>query len=83
MDLEIENIYGVFVIKGNLDNQNAESFKKYFEYLLDFLESISIDLEGLESIDIFGVYALESIYRFALMRGKRVLLKGINLKQSL
>lgn len=83
MNLEIENEYGVFVLKGKLDDRNSEFFKKYFEYLLDFLESISIDLERLESINISGVYALESISRKALMRGKRVLLKGINLKQRL
>ena len=81
MDLEIVNKCGVFVIKGKLEGQNSETFKTYFEYLIDFLESISIDLECLESIDISGVYALESISRKALMRGKRLILGGINLKQ--
>ena len=81
MGLEIVDKYGVFVIKGNLDGQNSKPFKIYFEYLLDFLDSISINLERVESMDISGVFALESISRTALMRGKKIILKGINLKQ--
>ena len=80
MNLEITNYNNFFKIRGVLNRQNLHLFQTAFEHVFDNLDKLTISIEGLESIDRYGVNALAKLHNEAISRKKSLSIIGFGCK---
>ncbi len=81
MALAISNYNNFFKVKGVLNKRNIQQFQEAFHNALDVNNEITISIEGLETIDRYGVNALVKLHNEALTKNKRLSIVGSGLKE--
>lgn len=76
MNLEITSYNNFFKIRGVLNRQNLHLFQSEFERIFDSLDKLTISIEGLESVDRYGVNALAKLHNEAISKKKSLSIIG-------
>ena len=79
MNLEITNYNSFFKIRGVLNRQNLHLFQTEFEHIFS-MDKLTISIEGLESIDRYGVNALAKLHNEAITKKKSLSIIGYGCK---
>ena len=77
MHLEITQANNFFKVKGALDRHNIHVFKKQFRNIFEKVNSITVSIENLTSIDRYGVSAIAQLHNEALVKNKRLSIIGM------
>ncbi|MEZ4793349.1 MAG: hypothetical protein R2783_07780 [Gelidibacter sp.] len=77
MNLEITSYNNQFKIKGVLNRQNVTVFAKEFKDIFEKFNSLTLSIEGLTSIDRYGVNALAQLHNESISRGKSLSIIGM------
>ncbi|MBA6153177.1 STAS domain-containing protein [Gelidibacter maritimus] len=77
MDLEIIKHPAFFQVKGTLTKFNLHLFKKEFSNIFDKCDSLVINIEGLTSIDRYGVNVLAQLHNESLAKRKKLSIIGM------
>lgn len=80
MSLIISHYNNFFKVKGILDKKSVSMFQNEFENVFDKLQSVTISIEELESIDKFGVMALAKLHNESLQKKKQLSIVGFGCK---
>ena len=80
MDLKITNCNNFFKIKGILNRQNLELFKSEFQNIFERVNSLTISIEDVESMDRYGVNALAELHNEFIARNKSMAIIGFGSK---
>lgn len=78
MALSITNYNNRFKIKGILTKRQISEFQEAFKHVFEANNAITLNIEGLEKIDRYGVNALAQLHNEALNKNKRVSIIGGN-----
>lgn len=76
MNLKITHYNNFFNIKGILDKSSVSMFQSEFEYVFERLQSVTISIEDLESIDKYGVMALAKLHNESIAKQKQLSIIG-------
>ncbi|MFT5437247.1 MAG: ABC-type transporter Mla MlaB component [Ulvibacter sp.] len=66
MALQILEKNGTFELYGNLNTKNSRSFIIHFEYLINTLKDVTINIDKIKAIDSSGVEALKTLIAISL-----------------
>ena len=77
MNIEITSYNNQFKIKGVLNRQNVNEFNYEFKNIFDKFDSLTLSIEGLTSIDRYGVNALAQLHNESISRQKRLSIVGM------
>tara|TARA_B100000809_G_scaffold264621_1_gene320952 strand:- start:2724 stop:3002 length:279 start_codon:yes stop_codon:yes gene_type:complete len=66
MALQILEKNGTFELCGNLNTKTSRSFIIHFEYLINTLKDVTINIDKIKAIDINGVEALKTLIAISL-----------------
>tara|TARA_R100001369_G_C3289311_1_gene163595 strand:+ start:597 stop:875 length:279 start_codon:yes stop_codon:yes gene_type:complete len=66
MALQILEKNGTFEICGNLNTQTSPSFIIHFEYFINILKNVTINIDKMKSIDTSGGEALKTLSAISL-----------------
>ncbi|MDO7170878.1 hypothetical protein [Mariniflexile sp. AS56] len=80
MDLKITNCNNFFKIKGTLNKSNLEVFNAEFKNIFESVQSLTISIEEVESMDRFGVNALSDLHKKAVEQNKNLSIIGFGCK---
>ncbi|MCB4799104.1 STAS domain-containing protein [Neotamlana laminarinivorans] len=80
MDFKISGYNNFYKVKGHLNKKNAYSFKAEFNNIFKEIDSITISVEGVESIDKYGVAAISQLHFEALKQNKKLSIIGYGCK---
>ncbi|WP_170233965.1 STAS domain-containing protein [Bizionia myxarmorum] len=80
MSLIISHYNNFFKVKGILDKKSVSMFQNEFEHVFDNLQSVTISIEELDSIDKFGVMALAKLHNESLQKKKQLSIVGFGCK---
>ena len=81
MGLEIINQNECFQVKGELNKSNVATFTTYFKEVINSSEQVTINIEGLDSIDRVGVNALVKLYAQSLEKQSKFFIVGLGSKE--
>ncbi|GGD21415.1 STAS domain-containing protein [Hyunsoonleella pacifica] len=81
MELRITNCNNFFKLKGILNKDNVESFRLEFQEAFRKFDHLTISIEGLESVDRFGVDALADLHTESLKINKQLSIVGFGCKE--
>ncbi|TBN05316.1 hypothetical protein EYD45_03300 [Hyunsoonleella flava] len=81
MDLRITNCNNFFKLKGILNKDNVDVFRSEFQEAFEKFDSLTISIEGLESVDRFGVNALADLHTQSLKVNKQFSIVGLGCKE--
>lgn len=76
MDLSITGYNNYFKIKGALNKSNVSLFQKEFFNIFEKVDSLTLSLEDLESIDRQGIIALTKLHNLSITLEKRLSIIG-------
>lgn len=77
MNLEISNYNNQFRIKGVLNRQNVYLFNQQFKDIFEKHNSLTLSIEGLTSIDRYGVSALAQLHNQSISLKKSLSIIGM------
>lgn len=77
MNLEITSYNNQFKIKGVLNRQNVYVFNSEFKNVFEKFNSLILSIEGLSSIDRYGVNALAQLHNEAISKHKSLSIVGM------
>lgn len=77
MNLEITSHNNKFKIKGVLNRQNVNLFSTEFRNIFEKFNSLTINIEGLTSIDRYGVNALAQLHNESITKQKNLWIIGL------
>ena len=77
MNLEITNYNNQFKITGVLNRQNVHLFNSEFKNIFDKVNSLTLSIEGLTSIDRYGVNALAQLHNESITKRKSLSIIGM------
>jgi len=77
MNLEISSYNNHFKIKGVLNRQNVYLFNSEFKNIFEKFNSVTLSIEGLTSIDRYGVNALAQLHNASLSLKKSLSIIGM------
>ncbi|CAH8285233.1 ABC-type transporter Mla MlaB component [Mariniflexile fucanivorans] len=80
MDLKISNCNNFFKIKGVLNKKNLGVFQTEFQNIFDKVQTLTISIEDVETIDSAGVKALAELHREAIAKNKNLSIIGSGCK---
>lgn len=80
MELKITNCNNFFKIKGTLDKNNLEVFQSEFKNIFEKVNTLTISIEYIESMDRFGVNALAELHKEAISKNKSLSIIGLGCK---
>lgn len=81
MDLRITSCNNFFKLKGILNKNNVDVFQSEFQNAFDRFDSLTISVEGLESVDRSGVNALADLHYLSLKNKKQLSIVGLGCKE--
>ena len=81
MALSITNYNSYFKIKGELNRKNIHEFQEEFRHVFEKTNELTISIEGLESIDRYGVNALAMLHNESIAKGKSLSIIGYGCKE--
>ena len=77
MNLEITSYNNQFRIKGILNRQNVHVFNSEFKNIFEKFNSLTLSIEGLTSIDRYGVNALAQLHNESINKRKSLSIIGL------
>ncbi len=80
MELKITNCNNFFKIKGTLDKNNLGVFQSEFKNIFEKLNSVTISIEDIESMDRHGVNAFAELHKEAIAKHKSLSIIGLGCK---
>ncbi|MEW4923786.1 STAS domain-containing protein [Algibacter sp. 2305UL17-15] len=81
MDLRITSCNNFFKLKGNLNKNNVAIFQTEFKKAFKKFKNLTISVEGLESVDRFGVKALADLHSNSLKNNIQLAIVGLGCKE--
>lgn len=76
MDLRITNCNNFFKIKGILNKESLELFEKEFHNIFDKTDNLKVSIEGVDSMDSYGIKAITNLHNEAKNRKKSLSIIG-------
>lgn len=83
MVLEISNCDNCYKIKGSLTKENLKAFQHTFKNIFSKVDELTINIEGLDSIDRDGVSAITKLHNKAISKNKKLTIVGLGCKELL
>lgn len=80
MDLEITCSNNFFTLRGTLNKQNMDVFRNEFKHIFDRVNSFTISIEGVTSMDLYGVNALAQLHNESVAKNKSMSIIGLGCK---
>ena len=77
MNIEITSYNNQFKIKGVLNRQNVNVFNSEFKNIFEKFNSLILSIEGLTSIDRYGVNALAQLHNESITKQKGLSIIGM------
>ncbi|MEO6346410.1 MAG: hypothetical protein ABIO60_00740 [Aquaticitalea sp.] len=77
MNLQITSYNNQFKIKGVLNRQNVNEFTNEFKDIFEKFNSLTLSIEGLTSIDRYGVNALAQLHNESITKRKSLSIVGL------
>jgi anti-anti-sigma regulatory factor len=77
MNIEITSYNNQFKIKGVLNRQNVNVFTSEFKNIFEKFNSLTLSIEGLTSIDRYGVNALAQLHNESISKQKSLSIIGM------
>ncbi|MGJ8591020.1 MAG: hypothetical protein ACSHXF_00640 [Aquaticitalea sp.] len=77
MNIEITSYNNQFKIKGILNRQNVNVFNSEFKNIFEKFNSLTLSIEGLTSIDRYGVNALAQLHNESIVKQKNLSIIGM------
>lgn len=77
MNIEITSYNNQFRIKGVLNRQNVNVFNSEFKNIFEKFNSLTLSIEGLTSIDRYGVNALAQLHNESISKNKSLSIIGM------
>ena len=77
MNIEITSYNNQFKIRGVLNRQNVNVFNSEFKNIFEKFNSLTLSIEGLTSIDRYGVNALAQLHNESISRRKNLSIIGM------
>lgn len=81
MSLKITCYNNFFKVTGVLDRTSVDVFHHEFRNVFEKSDEITISIEGIESIDRYGVIALAKLHNESITRQKRLSIIGFGCKE--
>lgn len=76
MTLKITNYNNFFQLKGVLDRNSVYLFQQEFRHIFEKRAAIVISVEGIESMDKYGINALTELHNQAIALNKKIAIVG-------
>lgn len=80
MDLKISNCNNFFKIKGTLDKNSLDIFQNEFKNIFEHVNTLTISIEDVDSMDRLGVNALTALHKEAIAKNKSLSIVGLGCK---
>jgi ABC-type transporter Mla MlaB component len=80
MELRITNCNNFFKIKGTLDKNSLGLFQSEFKNIFENVNTLTISIEDIDSMDRFGVNALSELHKEAIAKNKSLSIIGFGCK---
>lgn len=77
MNIEITSYNNQFKLKGVLNRQNVNVFNSEFRNIFEKFNSLTLSIEGLTSIDRYGVNALAQLHNESISKQKSLSIIGM------
>ena len=77
MALQVLENNGTFHLQGNLNSSTTKSFIIHFEYIINTVKNIKVNIDKLNEIDQSGLLAFKKLIAIALKKNKAFYLIGI------
>jgi ABC-type transporter Mla MlaB component len=81
MDLEITNSNNFFTLKGSLNKQTLDVFRDEFRHIFERVNAFTISIEGISSMDRYGVNALAELHNESVAKNKSMSIIGLGCKE--
>ncbi|GAB1855952.1 hypothetical protein MHTCC0001_07870 [Flavobacteriaceae bacterium MHTCC 0001] len=81
MALKIKEKNGAFYIEGPINATTVKQFKAHVEFLILYTRGITLNIDGVNGIDVSGMNALVDLYNMALMSNKSFFVVGESCKE--
>lgn len=81
MDLKITNSSNYFKLQGILHKKNVNILQTEFNNAFETHRSITLSVEGLESVDREGVNALTNLYKTSIQKNIQLAIVGLGCKE--
>jgi ABC-type transporter Mla MlaB component len=76
MALQISKKNGTYVLSGNLNTNTSRSFIIHFEYLINTLNYVTVNIDKVKEIDVCGVESLKTLIAISLRNNSRFYIIG-------
>ena len=80
MSLIITNYGNFFKVKGVLEKDSIDLFKEEFIHVFEKYSSIILSLEGIETIDKYGIKSLVELHNESIKKNKKLSIIGLGCK---
>ncbi|MFS4483693.1 STAS domain-containing protein [Hyunsoonleella sp. 2307UL5-6] len=81
MDLRITSCNNFFKLKGILNKKNVNEFQSEFKDAFQKFNKLTISVEGLESVDRYGVDALTDLHNQSIKNNIQLSIVGLGCKE--
>ncbi|MBC3757061.1 MULTISPECIES: STAS domain-containing protein [Hyunsoonleella] len=81
MELRITSCNNFYKLKGVLNKSNVDAFQTEFKDAFQKFNNLTISIEGLESVDRYGVNALMDLHEESLKTAKQLSIVGLGCKE--
>lgn len=81
MELSITNYNNFYKLKGSLNKSSLDLFNRTFQHVFEKFETLTVSIDGVESIDHYGVKALVNLHNLSITKNKRFSIVGIGCKE--
>lgn len=69
------------MVEGTINSKTVKQFKKHLEFLIIYSKALTINIEGVLSIDKDGMKAIEALHKMALTYKKPFTIIGYGCKE--
>lgn len=81
MDLEIVTCNNFIKLRGEINKNNVEIFQNNLQNALKKFNELTISIEGLKTVDRFGVNALADLHVKSIEENKQLYIVGLGCKE--
>jgi anti-anti-sigma regulatory factor len=76
MALKFRHQGEIFMVEGNINASTRKQFKNHLEFLLLYCKSLTLNMDGVNTIDENGIRILRELYNTSLMYNKSFAIIG-------
>ena len=81
MALRFRHQGDTFLVEGNINATTLKQFKNHIEFLLLYCKSLTLNMDGVETIDGNGIQVLKELYTASLLSNKKFSIIGKGSKE--